>query len=57
MKPQLVPAANEQVFEIARTEDDLWKAYEILKDAPVVGLDTETGGFVPQKVPLWSVQL
>lgn len=48
---------DELVFEIARDKKALEKAYQILKDGPpVIGVDSETGGFIPQKHPLWSIQ-
>jgi DNA polymerase I-like protein with 3'-5' exonuclease and polymerase domains len=48
---------SERVFEIARDAESLRRAYKILRDSKIIGGDTETGGFVPQKVPLWSLQL
>ncbi len=53
----LVPKNDELVFEIARDKKALEKAYDILRGSSHLGVDSETGGFVPQKVPLWSVQL
>ena len=56
-KPRAKFDTSSLIFEIARDKKALEKAYNILKGSPVLGLDTETGGFVPQKNPLWSVQL
>lgn len=40
-----------------RTKADLVKAYKLLKDAPVLALDTETSNLNPHTNILWSVQL
>jgi DNA polymerase I-like protein with 3'-5' exonuclease and polymerase domains len=54
---QIQPAIDSLVFEIARDKKALEKAYDILRGSRVLGMDTETGGFVPHKNALWSLQL
>jgi DNA polymerase I-like protein with 3'-5' exonuclease and polymerase domains len=56
-KPRAKFDTSSLIFEIARDKKALEKAYNILKGSRVLGLDTEAGGFVPQKYPLWSLQL
>lgn len=49
-------AQSELVFTFAGDEAALQAAFDALRESPVIGIDTETGGFVPQKYPMWSVQ-